>query len=104
MTKPLLLMAITAAWLSAATVEIRNGTGLELYFVWITEAGREKWTDMLGMSVLRPDSTIVFQVPRGWYDLRLQDSNWDNYTLERVPLSDSNRFIWVAEPVHRDEP
>ncbi len=102
MIKPLLLMIIAVSCLSAATVEIRNETGLELYFVWITEAGREKWVDMLGMSVLSPDSSIVFQVSRGWYDLRLQDSNWDNYTLERVPLSDCNHFIWVVEPVHRD--
>lgn len=103
MNRAILCLLIGALAATAATVEIRNGTGLELYFVWITEAGREKWVDILGMSVLRPDSALVFQVTRGWYDLRIQDSDWRNYTLERVPLSDCNHFIWVVEPVHRDD-
>ncbi len=104
MNKAVLFILIAALAATAATVEIKNGTSLELYFVWITEAGREKWVDMLGMSVLEPDSSIIFQVTRGWYDLRIQDSEWENYTLERVPLSDSNHFIWVVEAIHRDNP
>lgn len=104
MNKIIFFLLLAAVAGVSATVEIRNGTGMELYFVWITEAGRDKWVDMLGMSVLRPDSSLVFQVTRGWYDFRIQDSNWDSYTLERVPLADSNHFIWLVEPVHRDDP
>ncbi len=104
MKQAVLLILILSLGVMAATVEIKNGTDLELYFIWITEAGREKWVDMLSMSVLLPDSSLIFQVTRGWYDLRIQDSEWQSYTLERIPLSDCNHFIWVVEPIHRDNP
>lgn len=102
MKHAVLLILILAIGVPAATVEIKNGTDLELYFIWITEAGREKWVDMLSMSVLLPDSSLIFQVTRGWYDLRIQDSEWGSYTLRRIPLSECNHFIWVVEPIHRD--
>lgn len=104
MKQAILLLLTLSLVATAATVEIKNGTGLELYFIWITETGREKWVDMLSMSVLLPDSSLVFQVTRGWYDIRIQDSEWHDYTLQRIPLSECNHFIWVVEPVHRDEP
>jgi hypothetical protein len=104
MNKAVLCLLIAATAAMSATVEIRNGTDLELYFIWITEAGRDKWVDMLGMTVLRPDSSLVFTVTRGWYDFKIQDSDWHDYTLERVPLSESNHFIWVVEPIHRSNP
>ncbi len=60
----LLCILTLSAWAdaSSATVEIKNSTSTEFYFVWVTESGREKWIDMLGLSILPPDSSAIFHV------------------------------------------
>jgi hypothetical protein len=97
----LLLALLSAA--SAATVEINNRTGLELYFVWVSESRTEKWVDMLGLEILDAGETLEFQVDRGYYDIRIEDSNWDSYTVLEIPLGDDDVFVWNVSPSDRDD-
>ena len=73
----LLLALLSAA--SAATVEINNRTGLELYFVWVSESRTEKWVDMLGLEIL--DAGEVLE----------------------IPLGDDDVFVWNVSPSDRDD-
>jgi|GEM_PF-1399797 len=86
----------------SATVEIKNCTPVEFYFVWVTESGREKWIDMLGLSILPPDSSAVFQVTGGWYDFRIEDCEWRTYSFSNIPIESGSCFVWEVLPVHAD--
>jgi hypothetical protein len=94
-----LVLAATAA---SATVEITNRTGLELYFVWVSESRTDKWVDMLGLEILDMGETLEFSVDRGYYDIRIEDSNWDSYTILEIPLGDDDVFVWNVSPSDRD--
>ena len=98
---PLMLILVVAASL-AATVEITNRTGLELYFVWVSESRSEKWVDVLGLEILDIGETIEFQLGRGYYDIRIEDSNWDTYTILEIPLGDDDIFVWHVSEADRD--
>ncbi len=102
----LLLLSILAlfAWAdgSSATVEIKNSTSTEFYFVWVTESGREKWIDLLGLSILPPDSSAVFQVTEGWYDFRIEDCDWRTYSFSNIPIEGGTSFLWEVLPIHED--
>ncbi len=87
---------------SSATVEIKNSTSTEFYFVWVTESGREKWIDMLGLSILPPDSSAIFQVTEGWYDFRIEDCDWRTYSFSNIPIEGGTSFLWEVLPVHED--
>ncbi len=95
------LLIVAAAALSA-TVEITNRTGLELYFVWVSESRTDKWVDMLGLEILDEGETLEFVVDRGYYDIRIEDSNWDTYTILEIPLGDNDVFVWNVSPSDRD--
>lgn len=57
----LFIVFLVYALPESATVEIKNCTSTEFYFIWVTESGREKWIDLLGLSILPPDSSAIFQ-------------------------------------------
>lgn len=86
----------------SATVEIKNCTSTEFYFVWVTESGREKWIDMLGLSILPPDSSAIFQVTEGWYDFRIEDCEWNTFSVSNIPLESGSSFLWEVFPIHQD--
>lgn len=98
-----LLALASYADTGSATVEIRNCTSTEFYFVWVTESGREKWIDMLGLSILPPDSSAVFQVTGGWYDFRIEDCLWRTYSFSNIPIEGGSCFVWEVLPAHEDE-
>ncbi len=99
----LCLLAISALAESAsATVEIKNCTSTEFYFVWVTESGREKWIDMLGLSILPPDSSAIFQVTEGWYDFRIEDGQWRTYSFSNIPIEGGTSFLWEVLPIHEN--
>ncbi|MCD6587658.1 MAG: hypothetical protein J7K88_03810 [Candidatus Fermentibacteraceae bacterium] len=98
----LLTVSLAAGTLSA-TVEIKNCTSTEFYFVWVTESGREKWIDMLGLAILPPDSSAVFQVTEGWYDFRIEDCQWRTYSFSDIPIEGGSSFLWEVYPVHMDD-
>ena len=88
---------------TSATVEVKNGTTTDFYFVWVTESGREKWIDMLGLSILPPDSSAIFQVTEGWYDFRIEDCEWRTFSVSNIPIEGGSSFLWEVLPVHQDE-
>ena len=96
------LLTVTAHRSEAAIMEIKNCTGSEFYFVWVSESGRDKWIDMLGLAVLPPDSSALFHVTRGYYDIRIEDSNWVTFSFSRIPIDENTHFVWEVLPVHRD--
>ncbi len=97
-----LLSVLSWASSTSATVEIKNCTSTEFYFVWVTESGREKWIDMLGLSVLPPDSSAIFQVTEGWYDFRIEDNQWRSFSFSNIPIEGGTSFLWEVFPVHQD--
>ncbi len=97
-----LLAAVLHGGTGSATVEIRNCTSTEFYFVWVTESGREKWIDMLGLSILPPDSSAFFQVTGGFYDFRIEDREWRTYSFSNIPIESGSSFVWEVLPVHED--
>ena len=98
----LFLAAVCSAGGGSATVEIRNCTSTEFFFVWVTESGREKWIDMLGLSILPPDSSAIFQVTEGFYDFRIEDCDWRTYSFSNIPIEGGSSFVWEVFPVHED--
>lgn len=98
----LLLAAVSMAGSGSATVEIRNCTSTDFYFVWVTESGRDKWIDMLGLSILPPDSSAIFQVTEGFYDFRIEDCDWRTYSFSNIPIEGGSCFVWEVLPVHED--
>ena len=99
---PLFCIVIHASPAVSATMEICNCTGLEIYFVWVSESRTDKWVDMLGLEILETGETVEFTVDRGYYDIRIEDSNWDSYTILEIPLDDDAVFVWNVSPSHRD--
>lgn len=97
-----ILSVICAATTGSATVEIKNCTSTEFYFVWVTESGREKWIDMLGLSILPPDSSAIFQVTGGWYDFKIEDCEWRTYSFSNIPIEAGSSFLWEVLPIHED--
>jgi hypothetical protein len=98
----ILCVLLLALPVMSATVEITNRTGLELYFVWVSESRTDKWVDMLGLEILDAGETLEFTVDRGYYDIRIEDSNWDSYTILEIPLGDDDVFVWNVSPSDRD--
>jgi hypothetical protein len=102
----LVLLCILSLWavadLVSATVEIKNCTPTEFYFVWVTESGRDKWVDMLGLSILPPDSSVIFQLTGGWYDFRIEDCEWRTYSFSNIPIESGSCFVWEVLPIHAD--
>ena len=98
----LFVLLIAAAAAVSATVEITNRTGLELYFVWVSGSCTDKWVDMLGLEILDDGETLEFVVDGGYYDIRIEDSNWDSYTILGIPLGDGDVFVWNVSPSDRD--
>ncbi|HPF32560.1 MAG TPA: hypothetical protein P5207_09845 [Candidatus Sabulitectum sp.] len=98
----LLLITALAMAGGSATVEIKNCTSTDFYFVWVTESGREKWIDMLGLSILPPDSSAIFQVTEGFYDFRIEDCEWRTYSFSNIPIAGGSSFVWEVLPVHED--
>ena len=96
------ILFVVAATALSATVEITNRTGLELYFVWVSESRTDKWVDMLGLEILDEGETLEFVVDRGYYDIRIEDSNWDTYTILDIPIGDNDVFVWNVSPSDRD--
>lgn len=102
-TSAMVLLAVSLAAASgSATVEIKNCTSTEFYFVWVTESGRDKWIDMLGLAILPPDSSAVFQVTEGFYDFRIEDGEWRTYSFSNIPIEGGSCFVWEVLPVHED--
>ncbi len=97
-----LLVMLALAESSSATIEIKNCTSTEFYFVWVTESGREKWIDMLGLSILPPDSSAIFQVTEGWYDFRIEDGQWRTYSFSNIPIEGGTSFLWEVLPIHEN--
>ena len=98
----LLIVSLVYALPESATVEIKNCTSTEFYFIWVTESGREKWIDLLGLSILPPDSSAIFQVTGGWYDFRIEDCDWETYSFSNIPIEAGSCFIWEVLPIHSD--
>ncbi len=100
----LLCVLVMSAWAEAgsATVEIKNSTTTDFYFVWVTESGRDKWIDMLGLSILPPDSSAIFQVTEGWYDFRIEDCEWRTFSFSNIPIEGGTSFLWEVLPIHED--
>ena len=100
----LLCVLALSAWADSvsATVEIKNCTSTDFYFVWVTESGREKWIDLLGLSILPPDSSAIFQVTGGWYDFRIEDSEWRTYSFSNIPIEGGSCFVWEVFPIQED--
>ena len=98
----MIITAFASAAGSSASVEIKNCTSTDFYFVWVTESGREKWIDMLGLSILPPDSSAVFQVTEGFYDFRIEDCQWRTYSFSNIPIEGGSCFVWEVLPVHED--
>ncbi|PIE53291.1 hypothetical protein CSA37_02265 [Candidatus Fermentibacteria bacterium] len=97
-----LLAVLSIADSGSATVEICNCTETEFYFVWVTESGRDKWIDLLGLSILPPDSSAIFQVTGGFYDIRIEDCEWRTYSFSSIPIESGSCFVWEVLPVHAD--
>ncbi|MCD4707103.1 MAG: hypothetical protein K8S62_05135 [Candidatus Sabulitectum sp.] len=104
LTVLLLCVLTVSAWAEtvSATVEIKNCTSTEFYFVWVTESGREKWIDMLGLSILPPDSSAIFQVTEGWYDFRIEDCEWRTFSFSNIPIEGGSSFLWEVLPIHEN--
>ena len=98
----LLALAVLVPAAMSATVEINNRTGLEVYFVWVSESRTNKWVDMLGLEILDVGESLVFTVDRGYYDIRIEDSNWDTYTVLDIPIGDDDVFVWNVSSSDRD--
>ena len=86
----------------SATVEITNRTGLEIYFVWVCEAHAEKWVDVLGLDILDEGETLEFYVDQGYYHIRIEDSNWETYTILDIPLGSDDVFVWNVSLCDKD--
>ncbi len=84
-----LLALAAAAPLSAATIEITNGTGnWSIYYVYISPSTSDSWgDDWLGSDVMSPGETWEFDVTNGSYDIRLVDEDGDDYILYNIPVS-----------------
>lgn len=86
----------------SATVEITNRTGLEIYFVWVCEAHVDKWVDVLGLDILDEGETLEFYVDQGYYNIRIEDSNWETYTVLDIPLGHDDVFVWNVSLCDKD--
>ena len=94
--KPMLvfIVLLLASAATSAMVEIKNCIDLEIYFIWVSEAKADKWVDILGLEILDVDETVVFHVDAGYYNIRIEDSNWETYSIMDIPMGENSTFVW----------
>jgi hypothetical protein len=81
-----LLFASVAA--HAATISIRNNTGIDIWYLYISSSGTRNWEeDVLGNDILEAGETLRVNV-RGSYrmfDLRVEDSSGNSIDFFEFP-------------------
>ena len=72
----------------AATISVRNSTGVEIYYMYISASGTSSWEeDVLGNETLPNGQTLRINVTGSYrmFDLRVEDSDGDYLEFYEFP-------------------
>ena len=91
---------------SQEQIRIVNDSGYTMHYLYISPSSRDSWgSDLLGFGVLG-DREFVYQLPlpiarENRYDIKLIDSDGDEYIKWRVAVSDNARIVFNTSDIVR---
>jgi hypothetical protein len=80
---------------NAPVITVKNNTGSDIYFLYISKANIDKWEeDVLDDEVLEAGETVEVTLPaRGKWDLRAEDEDDDSYTIYNINVQGKKTVV-----------
>lgn len=97
----ILVLAAASAFAFDGYVEVVNGTGFDIYYIYISNEYNDGWEeDILGDDVLFDGESIEIEIYDAYssiFDIRLEDEDGDTYTVWGVDVAFEDVIITLGD-------